>query len=241
MRTSPRASVSPAAPSSFSIRISSPAATRYCLPPVLITANMIVRSFFAIPSSPCFTGLARSFFFTPYARSVVHQLWARTGKPREQERALYACASQSQCDQACPGGSRGSFGSCPVGGVVQRSPLDFIAGLGQNPASPCGEVPEWSNGAVSKTVVPLRVPRVRIPLSPPLRPAGLVSFHELAISSPSSRGLRSRVWNRDGTNSPQYPRKPRKSQTAMFGGPSTGDFPDGGGKTGVWNQFASPD
>ncbi len=32
---------------------------------------------------------------------------------------------------------------------------------------PRGEVPEWSNGAVSKTVVPLRVPRVRIPLSPP--------------------------------------------------------------------------
>src|SRR5688500_11392163 len=31
-----------------------------------------------------------------------------------------------------------------------------------------GEVPERSNGAVSKTVVPLRVPRVRIPPSPPL-------------------------------------------------------------------------
>ena len=30
-----------------------------------------------------------------------------------------------------------------------------------------GEVPEWSNGAVSKTVEPLRVPRVRIPVSPP--------------------------------------------------------------------------
>ena len=30
-----------------------------------------------------------------------------------------------------------------------------------------GEVPEWSIGAVSKTVVPLRVPRVRIPPSPP--------------------------------------------------------------------------
>ncbi len=29
-----------------------------------------------------------------------------------------------------------------------------------------GEVPEWSIGAVSKTVVPLRVPRVRIPVSP---------------------------------------------------------------------------
>ena len=29
-----------------------------------------------------------------------------------------------------------------------------------------GEVPEWSIGAVSKTVVPLRVPRVRIPVFP---------------------------------------------------------------------------
>ena len=29
-----------------------------------------------------------------------------------------------------------------------------------------GEMPEWSIGAVSKTVVPLRVPGVRIPLSP---------------------------------------------------------------------------
>ena len=29
-----------------------------------------------------------------------------------------------------------------------------------------GEVPEWSIGAVSKTVVPLRVPRVRIPAFP---------------------------------------------------------------------------
>ena len=30
-----------------------------------------------------------------------------------------------------------------------------------------GEVPEWSNGAVSKTVERASVPRVRIPLSPP--------------------------------------------------------------------------
>jgi hypothetical protein len=30
-----------------------------------------------------------------------------------------------------------------------------------------GEVPEWSNGAVSKTVVRASVPRVRIPVSPP--------------------------------------------------------------------------
>ncbi len=35
------------------------------------------------------------------------------------------------------------------------------------PANPRGEVPEWSNGAVSKTVERASVPRVRIPLSPP--------------------------------------------------------------------------
>ena len=34
-----------------------------------------------------------------------------------------------------------------------------------------GEVPEWSNGAVSKTVVLAIVPRVRIPASPPPAPA----------------------------------------------------------------------
>ena len=39
--------------------------------------------------------------------------------------------------------------------------------LSHSPRS-VGEVPEWSIGTVSKTVVPLRVPRVRIPLSPPI-------------------------------------------------------------------------
>ena len=34
--------------------------------------------------------------------------------------------------------------------------------------SRCGEVPEWSNGAVSKTVEGASLPRVRIPVSPPL-------------------------------------------------------------------------
>ena len=33
--------------------------------------------------------------------------------------------------------------------------------------SRCGEVPEWSNGAVSKTVEGASLPRVRIPVSPP--------------------------------------------------------------------------
>ena len=38
-------------------------------------------------------------------------------------------------------------------------------------SSPCGEVPERSNGAVSKTVVGASPPRVRIPVSPPHRPS----------------------------------------------------------------------
>ena len=43
---------------------------------------------------------------------------------------------------------------------------------GENHASliesgPCGEMAEWSNAADSKSVVPARVPGVRIPLSPP--------------------------------------------------------------------------
>ncbi len=39
-RTSPSVMVSPASPASFSTTILSPAATRYCLPPVRTTANM---------------------------------------------------------------------------------------------------------------------------------------------------------------------------------------------------------
>ena len=36
-----------------------------------------------------------------------------------------------------------------------------------NARKTCGQMPEWSNGAVSKTVVPVMVPRVRIPVCPP--------------------------------------------------------------------------
>ena len=41
-------------------------------------------------------------------------------------------------------------------------------------------MPEWSNGAVSKTVELARVPRVRIPVSPPY----LISRHSLRSSLP---------------------------------------------------------
>ena len=45
------------------------------------------------------------------------------------------------------------------------------------PDTPDGEVPEWSNGTVSKTVVLARVPRVRIPVSPPVLPYRRGIFH----------------------------------------------------------------
>ena len=49
--------------------------------------------------------------------------------------------------------------------ATRRAPRPTRAPRRRGPR--CGEVPEWSNGAVSKTVVRSRVPRVRIPPSPP--------------------------------------------------------------------------
>ena len=54
--------------------------------------------------------------------------------------------------------------------TTDTCPLQTTTGYDVAPAPqsiPRGEVTEWSNVAVSKTVVPLRVPRVRIPVSPP--------------------------------------------------------------------------
>ena len=55
--------------------------------------------------------------------------------------------------------------------VAQTTPLKTLAQSRKahytGDPDPRGEVPEWSNGAVSKTVEPSRVPRVRIPVSPP--------------------------------------------------------------------------
>ena len=45
----------------------------------------------------------------------------------------------------------------------------------------CGEVPEWSNGAVSKTVVLAIVPWVRIPPSPP--------FPKTSLDIPERQGV----------------------------------------------------
>jgi hypothetical protein len=49
-----------------------------------------------------------------------------------------------------------------------------------------GEVAEWSNAAVSKTVEPSRVPRVRIPASPPAFPTRLLQrrLHHSQICNP---------------------------------------------------------
>ena len=47
------------------------------------------------------------------------------------------------------------------------------------PPDPRGEVPEWSNGAVSKTVVGASPPRVRIPVSPPHKLLMLININDL--------------------------------------------------------------
>ena len=49
-----------------------------------------------------------------------------------------------------------------------------------------GEVAEWSNAAVSKTVVGLRRPRVRIPVSPPLKNHNYLKVNEKRRSLPQS-------------------------------------------------------
>ncbi len=77
----------------------------------------------------------------------------------------------------------------------------------------CGEVPEWSNGAVSKTVERANVPRVRIPVSPPVfskhqqlqqttmsTQVGIVVcsiklFHKQALSEKNSLSTDSRFCN----------------------------------------------
>ena len=57
-----------------------------------------------------------------------------------------------------------------------------------------GEVPEWSIGTVSKTVVRASVPWVRIPPSPPIPPVGHLMMRERDVAGHkhpvrTSRGL----------------------------------------------------
>src|ERR1051325_11527795 len=63
----------------------------------------------------------------------------------------------------------------------------------------CGEVREWLNRAVSKTVVPARVPWVRIPPSPPLDERSIFDA-DLGYTSvnPFSRGVPDRYFFRRG-------------------------------------------
>src|SRR4051812_14702036 len=91
------------------------------------------------------------------------------------------------CDHAANVGAWGVEASDPLARVLARSigsaraprlstrprsgshqNTTLMGALSGSDLTRCGEVPERSNGAVSKTVVPLRVPRVRIPPSPPL-------------------------------------------------------------------------
>ena len=58
---------------------------------------------------------------------------------------------------------------CPANRLDEAREVVWRPGLsGCVRRTPRGEVPEWLNGAVSKTVVGASPPRVRIPLSPPL-------------------------------------------------------------------------
>src|SRR4029079_14382098 len=73
--------------------------------------------------------------------------------------------------------SRRNTGKSPPGAMLARPRPHRYTGAraGRPTARPacqgCGEVPEWSIGAVSKTVVRASVPWVRIPPSPPSSPA----------------------------------------------------------------------
>ena len=65
--------------------------------------------------------------------------------------------------------SRCESGPCPRPAPPRRGARGLHSGAGAARDAPAGEVPEWSNGTVSKTVVRVTVPWVRIPPSPPDR------------------------------------------------------------------------
>ena len=69
---------------------------------------------------------------------------------------------------------------CPANRLDDARDVVWRPGLlGCLRRTPRGEVPEWLNGAVSKTVVGASPPRVRIPLSPPypLTSSHLYTYH----------------------------------------------------------------
>ena len=71
-----------------------------------------------------------------------------------------------------PQGTQGSnpcLSATPIGAQLPGLPrISPESGHGPVDAIYFGEVPEWLNGTVSKTVVLVTVPRVRIPASPPI-------------------------------------------------------------------------
>ncbi len=80
-----------------------------------------------------------------------------------------------------------------------------------------GEVPEWSNGAVSKTVDQLAGPRVRIPASPLMKisqvPVGkLVSFFCIIFLYNSKHGLNLLSLNDNCIHHSTYPAELQRNE-----------------------------
>ena len=79
--------------------------------------------------------------------------------PRREDAPIAPAALESQ--------SRAWIRRIRARGALRNARSPFIPRPPVDQATPCGEVPEWSIGTVSKTVVLARVPWVRIPPSPP--------------------------------------------------------------------------
>ena len=90
-------------------------------------------------------------------------------RPQQGKSALPARSPWARVRAASPPGPA-TQGPLPSLTCLREAwPKDAVAN-----APSCGEVPEWLNGTVSKTVVLARVPWVRIPPSPPLYKSRLI-------------------------------------------------------------------
>ena len=98
------------------------------------------------------------------ARNYTHAAWQVNALLRAigGSRRVRAARSTERVEAARGGARLGAFRPA-ITVRLGRQVSCFLAEIGAT-----GEMPEWSNGAVSKTVVLVTVPRVRIPLSPPL-------------------------------------------------------------------------
>ena len=88
--------------------------------------------------------------------------------PVELRQRIMEVGYQEQSHRGVPTLLEASPKTFPSYGIkaLSREPLVAV-GRSASYMSPHGEVPEWSNGTVSKTVVRVTVPWVRIPPSPP--------------------------------------------------------------------------